>query len=222
MPLPLTSFLMIIIYVFTDLFLSLSLIIEKEEFDLMSVPPRNTRRDHLISVKIYAQSYLFVGFMETITAHSMFFLYMWRAAGIPASELFLLFEGYSDGFHGYNADELAYFNQVGQCVYFVTIVILQWGNILSVHNRRLSILQADPFSKKRRNPWLILSILISLAIAIFVTEVPGIQNLVCTAAVPIEYWLIPLPLALGILVMDEIRKLIVRLFPGGPLAKIAW
>ncbi|KAJ2976707.1 hypothetical protein NQ176_g4791 [Zarea fungicola] len=38
-PLPLSSFLMIIICVFTDLFLSLSLIMEKEEFDLLSLPP---------------------------------------------------------------------------------------------------------------------------------------------------------------------------------------
>ncbi len=221
-PLPLSSFLMIIICVFTDLFLSLSLIMEKEEFDLMAVPPRNTRREHLISMKIYAQAYLFVGTMETVTAHSMYFLYLWRYAGIPVSELFLLFEGYAEGFHGYTNDELVYFNSVGQCVYFVTLVVLQWGNILSVRNRRQSILQADPFTKKRRNPWLILSMLISLGIAIFVTEVPGIQTLFGTASVPLEFWFIPLPLALGILMMDEIRKLLVRLFPRGPLAKIAW
>ncbi|KAK5733505.1 hypothetical protein LTR17_009622 [Elasticomyces elasticus] len=43
-PLPLYSFLMIIICVFTDLFLSLSLIMEKTEFDLLSLPPRNPKR----------------------------------------------------------------------------------------------------------------------------------------------------------------------------------
>lgn len=52
-PLPLSSFLMIIICVFTDLFLSLSLIMEKEEFDLMSLPPRNHKCDHLINLKMY-------------------------------------------------------------------------------------------------------------------------------------------------------------------------
>ena len=114
------------------------------------------------------------------------------------------------------------FNAVGQCVYFVTLVILQWGNILSVRNRRLSILQADPFTEKRRNPWLLLSMVISAAIAVFVTEVPGIQNLFGTASFPIEFWAIPLPLALGILCMDEIRKLTIRLFPIGPIAQIAW
>jgi len=221
-PLPLSAFLMIIICVFTDLFLSLSLIMEKEEFDLLSLPPRNHKRDHLINFRIYAQAYLFMGFMETITAHSMFFLYMWKYARIPASSLFFAFENYTEGFYGYTTEELQHFNTTGQCVYFVTLVILQWGNILSVRNRRLSIVQADPIRKKRRNPWLLLSMAISLAIAIFVTEVPGIQTLFVTAPVPIEFWLIPIPLALGILCMDELRKLAVRLFPRGPIARIAW
>ncbi|KAL7797376.1 hypothetical protein V8C37DRAFT_419711 [Trichoderma ceciliae] len=221
-PLPLSAFLMIIICVFTDLFLSLSLIMEKEEFDLLSLPPRNHKKDHLINLKIYGQAYLFTGTAETLCAHSMFFLFMWRKAGIPAHQLFFLFEGYTEGFHGFTQEQLNQFNYTGQCVYFVTLVILQWGNILSVRNRRLSIVQADPFTKKRRNPWLLLSMLISLAIAIFVTEVPGIQTLFLTASVPIEFWLIPIPLALGILVLDELRKLVVRLFPNGPVAKVAW
>ncbi len=73
-----------------------------------------------------------------------------------------------------------------------------------------------------KHPWLPLGAIISLAIAIFVTELPGIQNLFGTASVPIEFWLLPIPMALGILMMDELRKLMVRLFPKGPLARIAW
>ncbi|RBR09811.1 uncharacterized protein FIESC28_09710 [Fusarium coffeatum] len=221
-PLPLSAFLMIIICVFTDLFLSLSLIMEKEEFDLLSLPPRNHKRDHLINAKIYTQAYLFTGTMETITAHAMFFLYMWRHAKLSASDLFFLFEGYSEGYHGYTKDELTKFNNTGQCVYFVTLVFLQWGNILAVRNRRLSIFQANPITKAHRNPWLILSMLISLCIAIFVTEVPGIQKLFDTESVPIEFWLIPIPLGLGILLVDEIRKFFVRKFPKSFIARIAW
>lgn len=220
-PLPLSSFLMIIICVFTDLFLSLNLIMEKEEFDLLDLPARNHKRDHLINLKIYIQSYLFIGVMETICAHAMFFLYMYRHASIPAHALFLAFEKYSDGFYGYSEEQLTHFNTVGQSVYFVTLVILQWGNILSIRNKRMSVLQADPFRKQRRNPWLLLSMAISLAIAIFVTQQPGIQSIYGTAAVPLEFWFLPLPLALGILVMDEIRKPIVRTWPKGPLATIA-
>ncbi|KAI1922423.1 hypothetical protein LOZ65_003530 [Ophidiomyces ophidiicola] len=221
-PLPLSSFLMIIICVFTDLFLSLSLVMEKEEFDLLSLPPRNHKKDHLINLKIYTQSYLFIGVMETVCAHSMFFLYMYRKAGIPFHSLVFAYENYREGFYGYTTEELVHFNNVGQCVYFVTLVVLQWGNILSIRNKRLSILEADPIREKRRNPWLAGAILVSLVIAIFVTQVPAINHLFNTAPVPIEYWLLPIPLAFGILLMDELRKLLVRLFPKGPIAKIAW
>ena len=221
-PLPLSAFLMIIICVFTDLFLSLSLIMEKEEFDLLSLPPRDHRKDHMINLKIYSQAYLFTGFMETTAAHAMFFYYMWKYAKMPIRDLFFLYDGYKSGFYGYNEEQLTHFNNTGQCVYFVTLVFLQWGNILAVRNRRMSIVQADPVTKKRRNPWLILSLLISLVIAVFVTEVPGIQRLFDTASVPLEFWFIPIPLGLGILCMDEIRKLIVRLFPRSFVAKAAW
>ncbi|KAG6841610.1 hypothetical protein C0991_009035 [Blastosporella zonata] len=221
-PLPLSSFLMVIICCFTDLVPCLSLIMEQEEFDLLTLPPRHHHNDHLITGKIYIQAYAFVGMMETITAHAMFFLYMYKYAGIPVHALFLCFENYTDGFYGHTMEELIQFNNVGQCVYFVTVVILQWGNLLSVRNKRLSILQADPIRPQRRNPWLLLGCVIAFVIAVFVTEVPGLQRLFGTASVPIEFWLIPLPLALGILFMDEIRKLLVRVFPKGPLAKITW
>lgn len=221
-PLPLSSFLMIIICCFTDLVCCLTLIFEKEEFDLLSLQPRNPKTDHLVNKAIYGQSYLFIGIMETVTAHSMFFLYMWRYAGIPVKELFFAFEKFEDGFHGYTMDELNLFLSKGQCVYFVTLVILQWGNLLSVRNKRLSIFQADPIRQERRNPYLILGPLAALVIAIFVTEVKGIQNLFGTSSIPIEFWFIPLPLAIGILAMDEIRKLLVRTFPNSVIAKIAW
>lgn len=221
-PLPLSSFLMIIICVFTDLFLSLSLIMEKEEFDLLSIPPRRPKQDHLINLRIYGQAYLFVGVMEAFSAHAMFFLYMWKAAGIPFGELVFAFERYTAGFHGYSQQQLTHFNNVGQCVYFVTLVLLQWGNILSVRSKRMSLLQADPIRPARRNPWLPLAMAISLIIAIFVTEIPGLQSIFGTAAVPIKFWLMPLGLALGVLLMDELRKVLVRLFPKGPVAWLSW
>ncbi len=221
-PLPLSSFLMIIICCFTDLGCCLTLIMEKEEFDLLTLPPRNHKRDHLINMKIYAQAYGFIGMMETIAAHSMFFLYMWTYAGIPVGSLFLAFGKYTDGFYGHTQAQLTNFLNTGQCVYFVTLVILQWGNLLSVRNKRVSVLQANPLFGKRKNRWIPVGMVVALAIAIFVTEQPGMQSLFGTASVPIEFWLIPVPLAVGILVMDDLRKLVVRTWPKGVLARIAW
>jgi sodium/potassium-transporting ATPase subunit alpha len=195
---------------------------EKAELDLLSLPPRNHKREHLITGKIYIQAYLFPGVIETCIARTMFFLYMWQYASIPASSLLFVFEGYTDGFYGYSQAELMQFHSGGQCVCFVTLVIIQWGKILAVRNRRLSILQADPITEKRRNPWLVLSMITSLVAAILVTEVPIIQFIFHTVPVPLQFWLIPIPFALGVLILDEIRKFAVREFPNGPLVKIAW
>ncbi|KAJ3033018.1 hypothetical protein HDV00_006847 [Rhizophlyctis rosea] len=221
-PLPLSSFLMIMICVFTDLFLCLSLIMEQEEFDLLSLKPRNAKKDHLINAKIYLQSYIFIGTCMTLIAHGMFFLYYYRYAGIPAHALFLAFESYSEGFYGYTTDELLHFNVTGQSVYFVTLVILQFGNLLSVRNKRLSILTADPFRKERRNLWLFVAAGVAILIAVFVTEVKAIQELFGTASVPVEHWFLPVPFAVGILCADEVRKAFVRAFPGSWVARVAW
>lgn len=113
-PLPLSAFLMIIICVFTDLFLSLSLIREKEEYDLMAEKPRDHRKSHLVTWRLYAQAYLFTGTMETVSAHSMFFLYMWRYAKIPVSDLFFLYEKWTDGYRGFTQAELTQFNNTGK------------------------------------------------------------------------------------------------------------
>lgn len=165
--LPLSSFLIIIIYVFTDVFSSMALIMEQEEFDLLSLLPRNHKRDHLINLKIYAQLYLFIGVMEIVMAHAMFFLYMYQEAGIPVRSLLKLFEGYTEGFYGYTQAELTHFNNVGQCVHFVTLVILQWGNLLSIRNKRLSITQADPIREAHRNLWIPCGALVAFCIANF-------------------------------------------------------
>ena len=217
-PLPLSSFLMIIICCFTDLACCLTLIFEREEFDLLSLPPRDPKNSHLVNFKLYTQSYLFIGVMETITAHAMFFFYMWSYAGIPIHRMFFVFENYSDGFYGHSQAELTQFLNTGQCVYFVTLVILQIANLNSVRNKRMSILQNGP-----QNNWkLVLGPIVSVGIAIFVTEVPGLQRLFGTASVPLKHWFLPIPLAIGLLAMDEVRKLIVRTWPKGPVARIAW
>ncbi|KAI9281009.1 hypothetical protein BC943DRAFT_310639 [Umbelopsis sp. AD052] len=233
-PLPLSSFLMIIICCFTDLFPCLALIMEREEFDLLSQKPRNPKRDHLINVKIYLQSYIFMGSMQTICSLSMFFLFMKEHTGLTWYDWV---GTYSSGPWGpennptwgwdstgtpLTSDQFTAISYSGQCVTFVTLVILQWGNILSIRNRKLSILQADPIRPARRNLWLFLGMACSLVVAIIVTEVPWIQNTLLTGSVPIKHWLLPFPLALGILMMDEIRKLLVRSFPNSIIAKLAW
>ncbi|KAK3829340.1 MAG: hypothetical protein J3Q66DRAFT_379952 [Benniella sp.] len=219
-PLTLSSFLMVIICCFTD-----TLVMEKEEFNLLSLPPRNSKKEHLISLKIYSQSYFFIGTMMTFFCNMFFFLYLKEYTGLGFQDLVFTFGNIPEEKlkPGVTLEDFnGYYVNTGQCVCFITLVILQWGNILSVRNRRLSMFQADPFRKQRRNLWLFLGILASFLIAILVTEAPGIQEVMLTNSVPIKYWLLPLPCAVFIIIADEIRKALVRAFPKGILARVAW
>ncbi|KAF9435422.1 hypothetical protein BGZ76_006327 [Entomortierella beljakovae] len=222
-PLPLSSFLMIIICCFTDGFPCTALVMEQEEFDLMAQPPRNSKKEHLITGRIYLHSYIFIGTVMTIISHTMFFNYLAETTGVGFRDLVFLFDKPLPADKLLvPAEEFVNYVNTGQCVYFVSLVILQWGNVLSIRNRRLSILQADPIRQKRRNLWLFAGMLCSLLVAILVTEVRAINKLFFTAPVPIKNWLLPIPCAVGILLLDEVRKLLVRSFPNGPIAKYAW
>ncbi|KAF9940794.1 hypothetical protein BGZ67_006811 [Mortierella alpina] len=227
-PLSLSSFLMVIVCCFTDALPCTALVMEQEEFDLLSLKPRNSKKEHLITLKIYSQSYFFIGSMMTFFCNMFFFLYLKEYTGLGFSDLVFTFGNISEESlknlkPGITMEDFTgYYVNTGQCVCFVTLVILQWGNILSVRNRRLSTLQADPFRKQRRNLWLFLGIFASFLVAVLVTEAPGIQEVMLTNSVPIKYWLLPLPCAVFVIMADEIRKLIVRVFPRSIIAKAAW
>ncbi|KAF9085374.1 hypothetical protein BGX23_009708 [Mortierella sp. AD031] len=224
-PLSLSSFLMIIICCFTDGFPCTALVMEQEEFDLLALPPRNSKKEHLITAKIYLQSYVFIGSVMTFFSNMLFYMYMKEYTGVPFKDMVFTYGNITSKKRYPHIDDDQfnnYYVNTGQCVTFVALVIMQWGNVLSIRNRRMSILQADPIRQKRRNLWLFAGMLTSLLMAIFVTEVPWINQIMLTNPVPIKYWFLPFPCALAVLLLDEMRKLMLRSFPGSIFGKLAW
>lgn len=85
--------LVIIICIFTDLAPScLGMVFEGPESDLMLRAPRNPKKDKLVSWDLLGQAYFFMGMMEMICAHSMFFFYMYKYANIPLYRLAYCYE----------------------------------------------------------------------------------------------------------------------------------
>lgn len=60
--------------------------------------------------------------------------------------------------------------------YFFTLVEMQWGNLLASRTRRLSLFQANPFSEKNKNLWILPAMLAALAFVFFFSYVPFFQN----------------------------------------------
>lgn len=96
---------------------------------------------------------------------------------------------------------------------YVTMVFMQYGGLLAVRNRRVSILQSNPLWGPRRNYAVPLGMIATMLIAIVNLYGPGLQQVFGTTPIPGMFWGIPFGFALGILCVDETRKLIVRTYP---------
>jgi sodium/potassium-transporting ATPase subunit alpha len=95
---------------------------------------------------------------------------------------------------------------------------MQLGNLLATRTRKLSIFQQSPF----KNPSMFPAMLASISAAVIIVYVPFFQNVFETYPIPWLYWFLHIPFAAALLLLDEIRKLLVRLYPQSILATLAW
>lgn len=96
---------------------------------------------------------------------------------------------------------------------YVTIVFMQFGGLLSVRNRRVSIFQSNPLWGPRRNLAVPAGMVATSLIAVTNLYGPGLRRVFLTEPIPGMFWGLPFTFAIGILTMDELRKLIVRSYP---------
>ncbi|KAF9554795.1 sodium-potassium ATPase [Agrocybe pediades] len=208
-PQMLSNIQMIIICVATDVLPALSLCMEPPEEGLLLRKPRNVKTDRLANWKLLLQAYGFLGLLESLCALSMSFWYLQRRR-VPFSSLALSFSTPEN-----LTNELLF---TAQSVYFFTLVLMQWGNLLATRGRRLSIVQHTPL----RNLYLLPTAIMALGIALFFCYVPWFQRVFQMRPVPAEHIFIPMTFGLALLILDEVRKLLVRKYPKGVLAKISW
>ena len=93
------------------------------------------------------------------------------------------------------------------------MIFMQYGGLLSVRNRRVSILNSNPLWGPRRNLAVPMGMIGTALIGVTNLYGPGLQRVFSTTPIPGMFWGIPFAFALGILCMDETRKLIVRTYP---------
>lgn len=215
----LSSFLMIIICCFTDCMAATALAYEAPEADVLLRPPRRPGVDRLVDWKLIVQSYGFVGIIETVSSFAMAYWYLERS-GIPFGSIWFSFGNLPDSIDpDYYAQKL---NEASS-IYFVTLVVMQWFNLLAVRTRRLSLFQHPPlFNRATRNYYLFPAIFFALVMAFFWLYIPALQPTLGTTQVPVEHWFLPMAFGMVILLLDEGRKFAVRTWPKGFWARIAW
>merc|ERR1712130_781193 len=156
MPLALSSFLMIVICVCTDVCPSLAMVYEKPESTIMTSPPRKIGRDHLVDWKIILNAYLFIGMIEASVAYITFFSY-YSLKGKSPGDIVLKFASLDD--------EATEMQNVGQTLYFYALVVMQFGNVLTSRTARVPIWRQNPVSGPGRNLRIFVAMLVSSVIA---------------------------------------------------------
>ncbi|KAK4442051.1 hypothetical protein QBC34DRAFT_456653 [Podospora aff. communis PSN243] len=219
LPQVLSSFLMIVICCFTDCLAATALAYETPEADVLMRPPRKIGVDRLVDWRLIVQSYGFVGIVETATSFAMSYWYLQRN-GITFAALWFSFGSLAE-----TVDEDYYAQKLNEAssIYFVTLVVMQWFNLLAVRTRRLSIFQHPPlFNKATQNYYLFPAMLFALVMAFFWLYIPPLQPILGTTSVPVEHWFLPMAFGVGLLLLDEVRKFFVRGWPQGPVGRMAW
>ena len=181
---------MIIISMLTDCGASMSLIKEKPEADLLLRMPRRPEKDRLANTKLLFQAYWFIGLPMLVCANALAFR-VFSQAGIPFSSLWMSFGDIR--VNGVPVDPVLFQNTLyrAQSTYFVTLVLMQWGNLLMTRTRRLSIVQQPPIgSRTTRNLYIFLAMCFTISVLVLFVFTTFFQNVFHTRDVTVQYWFI--------------------------------
>lgn len=181
--------------------------------------PRNVKKDRLVNWQLIFQAYGIIGMTETLASFAMSYWYLERN-GIHFKDLWFSFGVVPS----YVTED--YYNQKlteASSIYFVNLVVMQWFNLMATRCRRLSIFQHPPiFNKHTQNLYLFPAMIFALLMIFLWCYPPSIQQVIITAAVPVEHFFLPFAFGLYIILIDEARRFWVRKYPRGWVAKAAW
>lgn len=202
--------------------MSLAMATEKPERDIMSRPPYNREKDHLLNLKLLVHAYLFVGNIECFTAFFCY-CYYWIDNGVSFYSFMFTYENF--GIHPrtpYTTDQLALMNNVAQSIYYCSMCLFQFFNFFATRTRYTSILQHNPLYGKGRNLYVFAAMAASAGIQLLFTQISWFNQTLDTGRVPVKYILPAFVFGLLWLIIDELRKLVVRKSPQSCIARISW
>jgi sodium/potassium-transporting ATPase subunit alpha len=187
-PLALTIIQILAVDLGTDLMPALGLGAEPPHSRVMQRPPRS-RKERLLTWSLLSRAYLFLGLIEGAVAISAFFFVLHRS-----------------GWHG---EQLArndplYLQATTACL--SAIIVTQIVNVFICRSSSNSVFKLSPFS----NRLILIGIVVEIALILLIDYTPAGNAVFGTAPIPIAVWFFVLPFAMGMLVLEELRKWITR------------
>jgi calcium-translocating P-type ATPase len=184
-PLPLTVIQILAIDLGTDTVPALALGAERPDMQVMRKPPRS-RTERLLNGPMILRAYLFLGLIEASAAMAAFFFVLRHGGWSYGQEL------------AWN-DPL-YLQSTTACL--SAIIIMQVANVFICRSDRESAFSFGLFS----NPFILWGIAAEIGLILLIDYTPWGNLIFKTASIPAGVWLFVIPFAIGMLVLDEVRK----------------
>ncbi|CAD5227305.1 unnamed protein product [Bursaphelenchus xylophilus] len=217
-PLPLGTITILCIDLGTDMVPAISLAYEEAESDIMKRSPRDPQHDKLVNERLISLAYGQIGMIQ---ASAGFFTYFWIMAdnGFMPSRLYQLRSEWDsmavNNVQDSYGQEWAYQDRkileyTCQTAYFVAIVIVQWADLIISKTRRNSLVQQG-----MSNWTMNFGLVFETALAAFLCYCPGLDKGLRMYGLRFSWWFPALPFSIVIFIYDEVRRFLIRRYPGG-------
>ncbi|XP_075293319.1 sodium/potassium-transporting ATPase subunit alpha-1 [Opisthocomus hoazin] len=221
-PLPLGTVTILCIDLGTDMVPAISLAYEQAESDIMKRQPRNPKTDKLVNERLISMAYGQIGMIQALGGFFTYFVIMAENGFLPSGLLGIRVQ-WDDRW--VNDVEDSYGQQwtyeqrkivefTCHTAFFVSIVVVQWADLIICKTRRNSV-----FQQGMKNKILIFGLFEETALAAFLSYCPGMDVALRMYPLKPTWWFCAFPYSLLIFLYDEVRKLIIRRNPGGWVEK---
>eukprot|EP01119_Soliformovum_irregulare_P005914 TRINITY_DN1765_c0_g1_i1.p1 TRINITY_DN1765_c0_g1~~TRINITY_DN1765_c0_g1_i1.p1 ORF type:complete len:1070 (+),score=303.07 TRINITY_DN1765_c0_g1_i1:145-3354(+) len=220
-PLALSAVLILCIDLGTDMIPAISLAYERAESDIMKRPPRDARKDRLVTLKLALFSYLYLGtwqalggFIAYLTTLNSYGFNWTEITGISLE----YFRKDSPDFKGKTAQEQLDILAEAQTAFFVAVVIIRIGCILVCKTRKLSIFSMRQLSNKILN----IGVGCVVVLTVLLSYTPGITTVFGTKSIGWQPWIIGFPFCVALIATEELRKFAIRRNPHGLVKRLTY
>jgi Cation transporting ATPase, C-terminus len=188
-PLPLTPIQALSIDMATDSLTALGLGVERSNPAVMRLPPRD-QNERLLNLPLALRAYLFLGVIEAAASMGAYFFVLFGA-------------GWRFGQSLAPTNPL-YLSATTACL--STIIVMQIVNVFLCRSSVRSVFSINPTD----NRLIVWGVGLELALLLLINYSPWGNMILDTAPVPAGLWLFFIPLAAGMLMLEEARKWLVR------------
>merc|ERR1711887_140204 len=217
-PLPLGTVTILCIDLGTDMVPAISMAYEGAESDIMKRQPRNPFTDKLVNERLISMAYGQIGMIQASAGFFVYFVILAEHGFLPGKLFGLrrswdsiavndLEDSYGQEWTYKDRKKLEY---TCHTAFFVSIVIVQWADLIICKTRKLSV-----FQQGMKNHFMNFGLIFETVLAIFLSYCPGMDKGLRMYPLKINWWLPALPFSLLIFCYDETRKFLLRRNPGG-------